>query len=656
MTAPTNPTKTLDLLCAGRLNVDLYSEQLAAQLSGVASFRKYLGGSAANVCVGAARLGVRTGLLSGVGDEPMGDFLLNELENGHVNIAGVKRDPRRMSGVVMLALRPSEDYPRLFFYQDSADLGLEPEDVDPQLVASSRCLLLTGSYLCKDNLREVVSRLISLARRAATKIVLDIDFRPVLWGLVPARYGAAMTSPSEALAQALSSVLPHCDLVVGTKEEILAAAAEANELDQALTTLKRKTTASIVVKAGPAGCTVYERQGERELDPVGVPGVPVAVLNTVGAGDAFLAGLLSGWLAGETLQSSAQRGNAAGALVATRHGCTPAMPTRDELDYFIENAHIGPSLAHSPRLQVLHRVGTRRPSPRCLYVLALDHRWQLEALFASRPEASGCPAPKITRFKELVYEGYLSVARSRQDTGLLIDDLYGHPVIERETGSGRWLARAAEVPRSRPVELLGEPDVASWLHTWPTDHVVKVIAYWHPSDPPELRAQQRRQLVRAQHACAQAERELLLELQPPEGKDYAATDAAEVMADLYAAGVSPEWWKLPPMTETAAWLRAAEVAAASQGTCRGLLVLGQTSTAERLDAALSAAAAVPLCRGFAVGRHIFASAAQDWFNGTATDEEVVRRVGKSYEELISAWENKRKSCQRPSAPVGPSPI
>jgi 5-dehydro-2-deoxygluconokinase len=641
---------TIDLLCAGRTCVDLYAEQDGAPLMDVSSFRKYLGGSAANICVGTSRLGLSTAMLTRVGEEPMGHFIRRELEREGVDVTGVGLDPDRLSGAVMLALRASDDFPRVFYYADSADMALGPEDVDPALVARAAAVLIAGSYLSTDRLRAAMTSLVGLAKSNGARVALDLDFRPVLWDLAPLAAGNAMESVSPEFSEALLTVLGDCDLVVGTREEVRGAAGRAN-LDEALRVLRSRTDATIVVKAGVKGCSVIEGlPPARWEDAPSSPGFPVEVLNSVGAGDGFMAGFLSRWLRAEPAERCAEAGNAAGAIVVSRHGCTPAMPTAAELAAFLGRARELRRPADDDELRTLHRSGTRRGEWPRLHVLAMDHRWQLEEMAADH----GASPVRVPAMKELLYAGYLQVARGRSDTGLLVDDRYGGAVLEQETGNGRWLARAVEVPRSRPVELLGEPEVAFGLRTWPVDQVVKVIAYWHPTDPPELAAEQSRRLLRLQQACWLAERELLVELQAPTGMSYASGDVAGIVARLYEAGMSPEWWKLPPMLEEGSWDRVGAVVSAVGPACRGILVLGHDSSQEHLMSAFGSAARQPTCVGFAVGRRIFAPAARRWFAGEIPDAELVQQVRATYEALIEAWGRAKEPGPAAGAPASSS--
>ena len=630
---PAAAEEAIDLLCAGRICVDLYGEQVGATMAGTSSFAKYLGGSAANICVGTRRLGILTAMLTRVGDEPMGHFLRQELVREGVDVTGVRLDPERLSGVVALAVRESDEFPRIFYYVDSADMALGPEDVDPALVARAGAVLVTGSYLSSDRLRAATSRLVELAKGGGARVALDLDVRPALWGLAPLSAGNATSAIATKIADAFKGVLDGCDLVVGTREEFMAAAA-CLDLDEALRIIRDESDAVIVVKAGVKGCSVIEGALPAHWeDGTWYPGFHVEVLNTVGAGDGFMAGFMSRWLKGEPASRCAEAGNAAGAIVVSRHGCSPAMPTDAELTSFLARSQEISRPQDDPELVRLHRVGTRRAEWPRLHVLAIDHRWQLEELAAE----TGASTDRILELKRLVHAGYVEVAAGRSDTGLLADSRYGSSVLEAESGSGRWVARAIEIAGTRPVQLEGDPELVATLRQWPADEVVKVMSYWHPEDPAGLADEQRRSLLRLERACEASGHELLVELQSPRGASFRPGDVGATVAGLYDAGLRPDWWKLPPMRDPATWQEIGRVVSASDPFCRGLLVLGHESSPEELGDAFEAAATEPSCAGFAVGRRIFADPARRWFAGEIGDREVVERVRTTFAALIELW-------------------
>src|SRR3712207_3354483 len=210
----------LGLVCIGRTSGDLYAEQEGARLEDVQSFRKYVGGSATNIAVGTARLGVKSAMLTRVGDEHMGRFVRRTLAENGVDVGQVRFDPEHLTPYVLLAVRAIEDFPRIFAYGDAADLAVGEGDVEPDFIASSKALLITGTPLSRSGSRAACCKAIQAANEAGTSIVFDLDYRPVFWGVATHEQGGEMFVASEKVTEVYRSVLPDCDLVVGTEEEI----------------------------------------------------------------------------------------------------------------------------------------------------------------------------------------------------------------------------------------------------------------------------------------------------------------------------------------------------------------------------------------------------------------------------------------------------
>jgi 5-dehydro-2-deoxygluconokinase len=624
----------IDLICAGRADADIYAEQIGSRLQDVSSFRLYLGGSAANIAVGASRMGLRTAMLTGVGADAFGTFVCNTLEADHVDVSLVRRDSDRLTALVALAIREQDDFPRIFYYADSADMAVGPEDVDWKVVERAQNILLTGTYLARPPLRELSMQLARFAREHRKRVILDVDFRPVLWGLVPHSQGNAMAARSSEFASAVQTVAPLCDLIVGTEDE-LTTAADTETIERAIATLQRLTNATLVQKRGHRGCSIYTVGESGNCEQIDVTGYPVEVVNSVGAGDGFMSGFLAGWLRDRPPAECGALGNACGALVVSRPGCTPAMPTRTEVEYFQLHADRLHQASRDRELARQHRVGTRRDMPRQTLVLAFDHRWQLEEI-AARSNA----VHRLEKLKGLIYEAFLRVASGRTDAGILVDDVYGKSILEAASGSGIWIGRALDTPRSHPLVLMGGDELWSYLRTWPADHIAKVLAYAYPTDPETMWRAQISELLSLQAVCEAEGREYLLELQPSPGTTFAISDVASLMDRFYAEGVRPEWWKLPPARTAETWTRAGDVIRSRDAFCRGMLVLGQTSTPEELKLAFDASAAERLCRGFAVGRSVFLDASKAWLLDQATDARLVDEVAERFQWFITTWETR----------------
>jgi 5-dehydro-2-deoxygluconokinase len=371
--------------------------------------------------------------------------------------------------------------------------------------------------------------------------------------------------------------------------------------------------------------------------------LPVEVLNVLGAGDAFLAGLLAGWLEGRSLPDAASMGNACGALVVSRHGCTPAMPSRVELEEYLARAATLRRPDLDDRIVHVHRATTTRTPHNELYVLAFDHRRQLEALAGQ----AGAALLRIAEFKNLVAEAVERVAeRTGQaaQIGAIIDERHGAAALERLSKAGYWVARPAEVPGSRPLCLDPRDDFGLALLVWPSSQVVKCLAFYHPDDPLELRLQQEERICALQADCDALDRELLLELiVPTESPPVDDQTTARALSRLYNLGVRPAWWKLQPQSE-ASWRALVEVIGRRDPWCNGVLLLGLDAGEAELKQSFAVAARVPICRGFAVGRSIFGAAARAWFAGELDDAQAIAEIADCYQRLIGHWQAARRAA------------
>jgi 5-dehydro-2-deoxygluconokinase len=188
--------------------------------------------------------------------------------------------------------------------------------------------------------------------------------------------------------------------------------------------------------------------------------------------------------------------------------------------------------------------------------------------------------------------------------------------------------------------------VATEIAEWPLNQVVKVLCFYHPDDEPELRARQERQLVRLFDACRKTRHELLVEIIAPAGMAVEATTIARALDRLYDLGVKPDWWKLEPTDDPAAWRNVAQVIEGRDPYCRGVVLLGLSQPTETLVAAFAATAGVPVIRGFAVGRTIFNDAARAWLAGEIDDAAAVRRLGDNLSTLVEAWRRSRSDVGR----------
>ena len=324
-----------DVVTLGRSSVDLYGEQLGGRLEDMSSFAKYIGGCPTNIAVGTAKLGLSSAVVTGVGNDHMGRFIQEELSANGVALDGVKVDNDRLTALVLLGIRDQETFPLIFFRENCADMGLTEQDISEDLISASASVLLSGTHLSTPETFAASQKAISIAKSAGRKVIFDIDYRPVLWGLTSKDAGEDRFVADSEVTQRLQEIAGDCDLIVGTEEEfhILGGTTDTNE---ALKNVRNVSNAELVLKLGADGCVVFTGAIPASIhDGVSSEHFKIEVMNVLGAGDAFLSGYLSGWLRGFSTQECCRRANACGAIVVTRHGCAPAMPTKDELEFFL---------------------------------------------------------------------------------------------------------------------------------------------------------------------------------------------------------------------------------------------------------------------------------------------------------------------------------
>jgi 5-dehydro-2-deoxygluconokinase len=630
--------RRLDLITVGRSSVDLYGEQVGGRLEDMGSFAKYVGGSPTNTAVGAARLGLRAGLLTRVGDDHFGRFIREELVRCGVDVSGVISDPQRLTALAVLGIRDERHFPLLFYRENCADMALCEADVDPAFISRAGAVLINGTHLSQPGVRAASRKAVELARAAGGRVIFDIDYRPVLWGLTAPDAGENRYVTSAAVTARLQDVAPLCHLIVGTEEEFHILGGSTDTM-AALRAVRALTPAVLVCKLGADGCAAFEGEVGATLESgVRAPGFDVEVFNILGAGDAFMSGFLRGWLAGMPIETCCRYGNACGAIVVSRHGCAPAMPTAAELAAFLEGRWPR-RLREAAELEHLHWATTRAPRPAELLVLAMDHRGPLEALAAELDADDSA----LEAFKALGVEAVDRVARGDPRFGILLDGQFGRRGLERAADHPYWIGRPIEQSGSRPLALEGEADVGSTLRGWPRNHVVKCLVRYHPGDPPALKEQQEERLRCLFSACRETRHELLLEvIASPYGKVEPQT-TAQVLERLYELGIRPDWWKLEPSEAPEAWAAIEDTIRRRDPLCRGVLVLGLAAEAESLAAAFRAAAPFELVRGFAVGRTIFAEPARRRLAGEIGEREAVAALAANLQGVLAAWRRARPS-------------
>jgi 5-dehydro-2-deoxygluconokinase len=623
----------LDVITMGRCSVDLYGQQIGSRLEDIASFAKSAGGSPTNIAIGTARLGLKSGLITRVGDEQMGHFILEQMEREGVATRGITTDPTRLTSLVLLSVESDKSFPLIFYRDNCADSALDVSDVDEDFVATSRALLVTGTHFARANTDAAQRKAMAIAKKLGRKIIIDIDYRPNLWGLAGHGAGEERYIKSDKVSSHLQSILADCDLIIGTEEEVHIAGGTEDTL-AALRKIRSLSKGTIVLKRGPMGCVVYSGEIPARIeDGIVGKGFPIEVYNVLGAGDAFMSGFLRGWLKDEPLETCATWANACGAFAVSRLLCSPEYATFEELQYFLKHGSKTKALRKDEGLSHVHWATTRRKDWPKLLAFAIDHRKQLEDM----ADSLQAPREKIAPFKRLAIKAIARVANGNDGYGTLLDDTYGREAMFDAGKLGLWVGRPLEQPGSRPLRFEFTQDVGSRLIEWPVDHVIKCLAFYHPDDPKELKDEQAGKLRTLYEAARKVGRELLVEIIASKHGPMDKMTIARAMTELYALGIKPDWWKLEPQDNPQSWDEIGKVIDANDPYCRGIVLLGLEAPPEELEKGFRAVVGKHHVKGFAVGRTIFNEAAQEWLRGTISDEAAIVMMAEKFGALVAMW-------------------
>ena len=627
--------KTLDVITIGRSSVDLYGAQVGGRLEDMGSFQKYIGGSPTNIAAGTARLGLKSALITRVGDEHMGRFIREELAREGVDVRGVKTDPDRLTALVLLGIRDDKRFPLIFYRENCADMALCEDDIAESFIAETRAVVATGTHLSNPRTAAAVLKALNLARKHGAQTALDIDYRPNLWGLSGHGDGENRFVESAAVTAKLQATLHLFDLIVGTEEEFHIAGGTSDTI-AALRAVRAVCGATLVCKRGSLGAVAFAGAVPDNIDDgESGPGFPIEVFNVLGAGDGFMSGLLKGWLDGETWPVALKYANVCGAFAVSRHGCTPAYPSWEELQFFLGRGIVTPALRKDAALEQVHWATNRHGDLSTMRVFAFDHRMQFEQMEGATPE-------KIGAFKQLCLKAALQVADGKPGHGILCDARLGRQALYAAAGTGLWIGRPVEWPGSRPLLLEPElgPDFGG-LSEWPLGHVVKVLCFYHPDDAADLKAHQEATVLRLFTAARRNRLEMLLEIIPSKVGPVQDDTSARVIQRFYDLGVTPDWWKLEPFATDAAYALACAAITRNDPNVRGVVVLGLDAEEAALAQSLALAARHDLVRGFAIGRTIFGDAAKAWMKNLMSDDQAVAQMASKYANLCRIWDAAR---------------
>ncbi|WEA44879.1 5-dehydro-2-deoxygluconokinase [Priestia aryabhattai] len=319
--------RDLDFIAVGRLCIDLNANETQRPMEETKTFTKYVGGSPANIAIGAARLGLKTGFIGKVSDDQMGRFITDYLQTNKINTDSIVIDNTgAVTGLAFTEIKSPTDCSILMYRGNVADLKLSPTEVSEEYIKQSKALLISGTALAQSPSREAVFLALEHARKHEVVVFFDIDYRPYTWE------SEAETAVYFNLAAEKS------DVIIGTREEFdmmekLLNYEESNDQVTAERWFSHHAQI-VVIKHGGEGSIAYTRDGESHRGGI----FKTKVLKTFGAGDSYASAFIYGLMQGLEIPQAMRLGGASASIVISKHSCSDAMPTSDELLNFMETA------------------------------------------------------------------------------------------------------------------------------------------------------------------------------------------------------------------------------------------------------------------------------------------------------------------------------
>ena len=311
-----------DLIAMGRINVDFYPNEMNVPFNEIVSFRKSIGGSPANIAVGAARLGLKTGFIGKVSGDQFGTFILDFFRKEKIDVSNIRRDTGgAMNCVAFTEVKSPQNCSAVIYRDNVADLKIDPDDIDEAYIKDAKILLISGTALSKSPSREAVYRAIEYANKNETAVFLDLDYRANAW-----------TAPSEASLH-YRNAAGNSNVIIGTKEEIdiLNLVGEKKDDNQTAEEWLNKNAGIVIIKYGKDGSTAFLKNGEKIEGPV----FRTTVKKTYGAGDAYASAFIFGYLQNWEIKKCLEYAAASASIVISKDACAESSPTENEIRDFI---------------------------------------------------------------------------------------------------------------------------------------------------------------------------------------------------------------------------------------------------------------------------------------------------------------------------------
>ncbi len=632
---PLDMSRPTDLICMGRVAVDFYADQVGSPLDKAQSFSKYLGGCAGNISVGTSRLGLKSAMFSCIGMDDMGLFLKNTLEKEGVDTSLLTAKTDFLTALVILGVDPPDRFPLIFYRENCADMQIQPQEVDAAFFKKSKALLVTGTGLSTEPMRKATLHAVETAKSVGTAVIMDIDYRPVLWGLTKPGDGESRYTESSIVTEKMQILLPYLDLIVGTEEEIRIMGGGAT-LQADIEAIRKATQAPIVVKTGEKGCIVYPTGFS---NPVKGRPYPVDVLNVLGAGDAFMSGFLRGWLRKKSWETCAQLGNANGALVVSRHGCAPAMASYEELTYFMEGYETNRQILLSTELAVKHQY-TQMGLPRNLdqFIISINQKNNLKGFNVLSAELDS----KAKIFSQSVFEGFQLARKEIESKSLtFVTDLQiGSEFLKKSTYQDFFPGINIDVEDVFTRQNGHHNSLFQYVLEKPSYMFIKYTWDCRPDHDLSGKNIRLHQLKRLYNICVKLDRRLLLELIVSENDADREKKQLMVIEELYQTKVFPFWWSINSVDKME-WDRVCRIIDKYDAHA-GIIIRSEEKNKDQTNKQMDLACSTPHGCGFIIGLDAFQVEWNDFTEQRIQADEMSLIIKDRYLDLIRYWQSHKK--------------
>lgn len=615
-----------DIAILGQPFVDLYGEQIGSSLEEMLSFKKMIGGSAASIAIGCARLGLRISLISQVGDDEMGQFIIDTLQQENIDIKQVKKLPSLQTPLILRGTQNQKAFPAIS-YPTSPFAILRKENSDSDHISKTNTLLVTAMNFLNEQTKHASRKAMIGAKENQIKIILSLDIFPL------------KANTSEVFT-ALETILPLCDLIVGHEEDFQMAAGILNTYS-ALKHLRTLTSAILVINTEHGGFVINDQIPAPWYNTTSHPGFKIDNHYNFAAKNAFISGFLYGWLEKNALEKCCEFAMASKAIVQSRYDRTADLPSHDELTaYLSDHNNIVAKTLEAPHFSHIHYASTHvtRQQHHLAFTFGYHQQWQKMAQHFNADEAT------IHQAKNLIAHALKDIAASTPFSSIICDSDVQPHILELFPQE-HTIMHALESPGEIPLRFKNDPDLSQLMLQWPKNHGAKISLIYHPDDRYVLRGQQETTVSLLHRACRTTQHELFIELIPPAASLTTASTISHIMQRFYEIGIYPDWWQIMPPRDQRSWDSIARIISENDRYCRGVMVLGHLATLEQLPLMFDFACKQPFCKGFIISRSIFQQSLEQWFARRIDDQSLIEAVATSYQKAIDLWNEARQKAE-----------